>query len=214
MAKNLEKTIEERVTPLLDDAMLKYLGVHVTEIKVDISDRLRKSPLLDIDIDTRSPFKKAKRAFRKAYVQRLLRLHFGNVSEVARISGLDRRSIHRLIGAHKLRVQQFRTELMRSDYIKRQAVRSIIESTLDSYKQSIHPGRFQQLYKQAPSLSRDIVKELPERPVSLKVAERAFERRYFNKILAEHKGTLAQLAKRVGLRYETLHRKLKTLNLS
>jgi len=214
MPEDLERTIEEKVTPLVDEAMQKYLGVHISEIKADISDRLRKSPLLELPVDSSLSFREAKRRFVKAYVERLLRLHFGNVSEVARLSGLDRRSVHRLIVEHKLRIEPIRHELHRPSYVKQQAVQGIIESTLDLYKPAIAPARMESLYRYVPTLSKDIVRELPERPVPLAVAEREFERRYFEQLLASHKGTLAQLAKRVGLRYETVHRKLKLLGLS
>jgi DNA-binding NtrC family response regulator len=213
VVEDLERTIEEKVTPLVEEAMQKYLGVHIAEIKADISDRLKKSPLLELPVDVSLPFREAKRRFIKAYVERLLRLHFGNVSEVARLSGLDRRSIHRLIVEHKMRIEPIRHELHRPSYVKQRAVQGIIESTLDVYRPAINAVRMESLYRYVPELSKEIVRELPERPVSLAVAEREFERRYFGQLLASQKGSLQQLAKRVGLRYETVYRKLKMLGL-
>ena len=210
---DLERTIDERITPLVDEAMQKYLGVRVEEIRADISDKLRKSPLFDIPIDSGQSFKAAKKAFIKSYIERLLRLHFGNVSEVARISGLDRRSIHRVVQKGKVDVDRFRSALLRSEYVRTLAVKTIIESTLDVYRPIIVPARLDSFVKYVPSLSRDIVRTLPENPVPLAVAEREFEVRYFEQVLASHKGTLGALAKRIGIRYETLHRKLKALGI-
>ena len=45
MVKGLEKLIDAKVKPLLEEAMHKNLGVTVSEIELDITDRL-KSPLL------------------------------------------------------------------------------------------------------------------------------------------------------------------------
>ena len=61
--ENLEKVITEKINPMLDNAMHEYLGITVNEIKDDISDKLKKTPLLDIDVNTSVNFKKAKEDF-------------------------------------------------------------------------------------------------------------------------------------------------------
>jgi DNA-binding NtrC family response regulator len=40
-----------------------------------------------------------------------------------------------------------------------------------------------------------------------------FEKQYFEKALKENKGNVSKTARKIGLRYETLHRKLKKLGL-
>ena len=208
----LEAVIEKRVKPLLDEAMQRYLGVHVSEIENDISDKLRHGSLLLIDIDTSIPFKKAKRLFKKAYISRLAKRLFGNVSEIAKISGIDRRSVHRIIAEMKIAVPKFRKEIEKVEYIRETTVQNIIQSTLDSYKSALNPEKFVSLYSKAPELSKDILKELPEKEITLKEAEREFERAYFQKAL-EQNNNISQTARKIGLRYETLHRKLKVLGL-
>ncbi|HSU72289.1 MAG TPA: helix-turn-helix domain-containing protein [Candidatus Binatia bacterium] len=208
---NLEKTIEEKVKPLVADAMQKFLGVTVSEIEHDISGKLKRSPLLDYDVDVTKPFKQAKLDFKRYYLTRLLQNHFGNVSEVARIANLDRRSIHRLITALKIDVRRFRQELLRGEYVKQEAVKDIIQQTLDSYKQSLNPDKLALLYRFAPTLSKDIVAELPEAPLTLDQAEAEFERKYFAKALALFNNNISKTARAIGIRYETLHRKLKML---
>ena len=44
--EKLENVLQEKIQPFLDDTMKKFLGVKITEIKSDISDRILKSPLL------------------------------------------------------------------------------------------------------------------------------------------------------------------------
>ena len=210
---DLEKKIDERVKPMLDDAMQKFLGVTVGEIGKDISSKIKRSPLLDYDVDVTVPFKKAKIDFKRYYLTRLLRNHMGNVSEVARIAGLDRRSIHRLITSLKISIKKYRDELLRGEYVKQEEVKNIIEETLEHYKASLNPDRFAMLYKFAPVLSKDIAHELPESPLTLDQAETEFEKKYFGKALSMFNNNISKTARAVGIRYETLHRKLKGLGI-
>ncbi len=204
----LEKVISDRVQPILDDAMVKYLGVTIREINADISDKLLKNPLFEFEVNTRLPYRKAKEEFRKIYLARLLRLNFGNVSAVAAIAGIDRRSIHRLIKRYALRPDQHRKDMLSGQYIKAEAVHTIIEQTIDQYRDVLRPERLQALYSNLDGISREIIKELPEEPLTLKEAEKEFQRRYLIKVMQEERVT-SRAAKRLGIRYETLHRKLK-----
>jgi DNA-binding NtrC family response regulator len=210
---DLEKTIEERVKPLVADAMQKFLGVTVSEIEHDISGKLKRSPLLDYDVNVAISFKQSKLDFKKYYLTRLLQNHFGNVSEVARIAGLDRRSIHRLITSLKIDIRRFRKELLRGEYVKQEAVKDIIQETLDNYKTSLNPQKLELLYRFAPALSKDIVAELPEAPLTLNQAEEEFEKKYFTKALHLFNNNISKTARAIGIRYETLHRKLKSLGV-
>jgi DNA-binding NtrC family response regulator len=64
----------------------------------------RGRELLEIAIDTSSPFKEAKQAlvteFERRYIIRLLAEHNGNISAAARVAGIDRMSIHKML--HRL----------------------------------------------------------------------------------------------------------------
>ncbi|MCZ6635022.1 MAG: sigma-54 dependent transcriptional regulator, partial [bacterium] len=57
------------------------------------------------------PFKEAKDAvienFERAYIQTLLKSYEGNISEAARQSGIDRRSLHRLLIKHGIEASAF-----------------------------------------------------------------------------------------------------------
>jgi len=64
----------------------------------------RGRELFEISIDTRSPFKEAKQAlvteFERRYIRQLLAEHGGNISAAARVAGIDRMSIHKML--HRL----------------------------------------------------------------------------------------------------------------
>tara|TARA_Y100000310_G_C20680827_1_gene815833 strand:+ start:2500 stop:3144 length:645 start_codon:yes stop_codon:yes gene_type:complete len=213
MKKGLEKVIRDKVKPIIDLATIKTLGISSPEIQLDITDHILRSPLVHLPVDTTTSYKQAKKAFKEFYIQKLLHLHFGNVSQVAKIAGIDRRSIHRLVQKFKINVPKMRKEMLRAEYIKESKVSGIIEDTLESYKASFHPEKIKELYAYLPRLSKDIVKELPDEQVSLKEAEDAFDKQYFKAVLDQNNGNIAKTARQIKIRYETLHRKLRKLGL-
>lgn len=209
----IDEVITTKIQPLLDLAMHQYLGVTVEEIKADISDRLKTTPFFDPDLHTDKPYKKAKELARGAYLVRLLRQHFGNVSIAARIAGLDRRSVHRLIEKHKINVGQFREEMIKRSYLKQAAVASIIEKTVSAYKPVLNKTRVDQFYEQLPDLSKHIVDALPDTFLTLDEAERLWEKGYLGFHLEQNRWNISATARKIGIRYETLHRKTKELGL-
>jgi DNA-binding NtrC family response regulator len=64
----------------------------------------RGREVFEISIDTRAPFKEAKQAlvneFERRYIMQLLAEHGGNISAAARVAGIDRMSIHKML--HRL----------------------------------------------------------------------------------------------------------------
>jgi DNA-binding NtrC family response regulator len=105
----LEKIMHKKqnIEPIVEDSMKKFLGVRVKEINEDISSKL-VNPVLQVDFDTSLTFKEAKKRFKKVFITTLLQSCYGNVSKVASISGLDRRSIHRLIKKFKIDIGNLR----------------------------------------------------------------------------------------------------------
>ena len=214
MAKpTLEKVLKERVEPLVEEAMHKFLGITISEFGRDISDKIEKNPLISYEINIDISFKAAKKLFKKEFLTRLLQSHYGNVSAVAKIAGMDRRSVHRAIKEFRIDVKKVRKSMIKTEYYQREAVDTILKKTLDSYKQVIRPGRLEKMYKNVNKISKNIVKQLPPIEMEWKDAEKEFEKRYLEKALEENKGNISKTAKKIGLRYETLHRKLKKLNL-
>tara|TARA_Y100000310_G_scaffold345143_2_gene462162 strand:+ start:1013 stop:1657 length:645 start_codon:yes stop_codon:yes gene_type:complete len=212
MKKGLEKVIRGKVKPIIDNATIKTLGITSPEINVDITDQLLKSPLLDMPLDTTMKFKDAKKEFKKFYIKKLLHLNFGNISQVAKIAGVDRRSIHRLAKEFKFNIDKIRGEMLRAEYVKESKVADILEDTIDTYKSTFNAEKIKELVEYLPKLSKDIVKELPDELITLKEAEEEFEKRFILHVLQENKGNISRTAREIGLRFETLHRKLKQLN--
>ena len=211
--KGLERLVKKKVKPIIDTAMQKFIGITINEINKDISEKLEKSPLIDFEIDTKIKFKEAKKIFKKAYLKKLLQINFGNISQVARAADLDRRSIHRIIKKSDINVGKIREEMIRPYEIKQSAVSSIIEDVLGHYKEVIHPEKLEKVYEDVPKISKEILNNLPEKPLTLKEAEEEFEREYFKKALEENGFNVTVAAKKIGLRYETLHRKAKKLGV-
>lgn len=205
--------LDEKLKSLIKDATTRFLGVTIKELTEDISARLTKSPLIDISIDTSIKFKQAKKRFKKAYIEKMLCLHLGNISDVAREAGTDRRSIHRLIEQMHIPVDKIRKGILHPYDVKASFVSHAIEEVLDKYKTVLHPSKIEQMYKNVSQLSGELQKELPEKKLSLKEAEEDFEREYLKKALAENNNNVTITAKKIGLRYETLHRKIRALRV-
>lgn len=215
MAKeeNIDQLLDDKLKPLIKQATTKALGITVDELTKDITTKLTKSPFLDFPVDTTVKFKQAKKRFKKVYIQKMLALHMGNVSEVARLAGTDRRSIHRLIKSLKIPLTKIKKDLIRPYDIKRSAVTHAIEDVLVKYRDIFHPTKFKSMYNNVDELSENLLKEIPEKTLTMKEAEEEFERVYIKKALKENDNNITQTAKKIGLRYETLHRKIKALNI-
>lgn len=211
--KDLEKALKEKIESLLDESMHDMLGVTISEFGKDISDKIEKNPLIAYDVDTSLSFKAAKKLFKKQFLTRMLQNNYGNVSLVAKITGLNRRSIHRAIKELRINVKRTRKEMVKADYYRKEAVDSILKETLDNYRRVIRPSRLEKMYRNVDKISGDIVKELPTIEMTWDDAERAFEIAFIKKALKENKDNISKTARKIGLRYETLHRKIKKLGI-
>lgn len=205
--------MKERINPMIQESLHKFLGVTINELNRELSDRIESNPLISFDINTSLSFKAAKKLFKKQFLQNLIRNHYGNVTEVARIAGIDRRSVHRAVIELKINITKVRKELLRPDYYKKEAIDDIFRRTLDQYKEVIHPEKLREVYKGVPSLTSDIVKELPAAEMTLKEAEMEFERQYLKKALDENRWNISLTSRKIKLRFETLHRKIKKLGI-
>lgn len=211
--ETLEAVVTTKIKPILETNLQKILGVTIDELNEDISARLQRNPLLDFEIDTTLTFKQAKKRFKKAYLRKLLEIRYGNISEVAKLADVDRRSIHRIVKHGKINVDKIRHEMAKAYNIKKAAINHIIEDVLDSYKEVIHPVKLEKAYEQVSGVSEEILGKLPEEPLTLKQAETIFEKEFIQKALKEHEFNITKTAKAIGLRYETLHRKIKKLGI-
>src|SRR3989338_1354866 len=213
MSEKVLESVVTKVRPLVDEAMQKYLGVTVSEIEEDITDKIKQNPLIDFLVNTNISFKQAKNEFKRFYLLKLLKMHQGNISEVAIVSNIERETIHRLIKKFKINIDRLRQESENIDYIKEAAIKDIIQKSVETYKSSLNPEKIKTFYRQTPALSKDIAKEIPEIRMTFKQAEQEFEKSYINKALEENNSNISQTARKIGLRFETLHRKIRKLGI-
>jgi DNA-binding NtrC family response regulator len=211
--ETLERVVKDKVEPMLEHAMQKFLGITINELERDITEKLEQQQLIGFTIRTDLPFKQAKKLFKKEFLERTIQTHYGNVSEVADIIGLDRRSIHRDIKSLNVNITKLREKLYKKGYFEKEVVDNIIRNTLDNYREIIKPDRLGPMYGHIPELSEGIVKVLPVTDMTWKEAEEEFERIYLKAALENNSGNLTKTAKKIKVRYETLLRKMKKLGL-
>lgn len=207
-----ESVLDLKIKQMVDNAMQKHIGVSINEIKSDISDAVKKGPLIDFNIDTSVSFKKGKTAFKKHYLIKLLIIHSGNISDASKSAGIERETLQRLVKKFKINAGKFREENPR-EYIREVEIKEAIKKTLDLYKESINPNKLKEMYVYAPELSKNIAKIIPVNFISLKDAEREFEKIYIECALRENKNNISKTARMIKLRFETLHRKIKELGI-
>ncbi len=211
--ENLEKVMKHKVEPIIEEAMEKYLGVKIGKINEDISDKIEATPLISFSIDISIPYKIAKKMFKKDFLTKVIQTHYCNISKVAEILDVNRRSLHRVIKDLGIEVEQLRKEMLRPTYYKQEMVDTVLRKVLDNYKTVLHPRRLQQAYDKVEMLSENIAKELAGQELTLKQAEEMFEKEYLRKAIIEYKGNITKTAKAIKLRYETLLRKIKKLGI-
>ncbi|MBT3406473.1 hypothetical protein HN419_04865 [Candidatus Woesearchaeota archaeon] len=210
--RDLEREVRN-TEKIVSEAMHRIAGVTIAELNKDITAKLEKNPLFDFKINTNIPFKTSKKLFKKEYLRRLLQTNLGNISLAAKVADIDRRSIHRLINETGIEVGRIREEMIRPYEIKREAVNHMIENALDQYRTIIHPDKLKEMYRGVSEVSEDILEDLPVNQLTMKEAEEEFEKAYLRKALEDARGSVTKAARKIGLRYETLHRKAKKLGI-
>lgn len=209
--QDLEEAIKEKVLPLLEETMEKSWGVTIPKIEQDISDKLAK-PGLNFYVASGTSFDKAKKKFKQEFLKRELQQHEGNVSQLAKMLGVDRRSIHRAVKAFDIDVKVYRAGFDIENY-QEKVVDLTIRNALEQYKEIIQPSKLENMYRALPELSKNIAKVLPQEIMTWKEAEREFERQLFEQVLEENNWKVSETAKKLKIRIETLQRKMKKLGL-
>lgn len=210
--KDLEETLKEKVSPLLEKSMEKTLGISIPRLSSDITDKLKNSPFM-IYIPSGLNFSQAKKHFKKEFFKRELRIHLGNVSLLAKELRIDRRSVHRLVKEFSVDIHKLRHDLENMNLNYEDFIKEAISSTLKQYEEIIQPKKILAMYENVPDLSRNIAKFLPHPTVSWKDIEQEFERHFLSGSLQENDWNVNEAAKKIGIRAETLHRKIRNLGL-
>ncbi len=219
--KDLEEAIKDKLSPLLEETMEKHWGLTIPKLETDITDQLT-NPQLNMYIPQHLTFSQAKHLFKSEFLKRELQLHRGNVSQLAKTLALDRRSIHRAIKDLDLHrqpekklfaVQDDLNSFDSKERYQQEMVDQAIRGTLRPYKELIQPQQMEKFYQDVPRLSRNIVKFLPYQEWTWKEAEQEFEMQFFQQALKENKGSIRGTAAKIGIRPETLSRKMKKLGV-
>ncbi|MEW5896911.1 MAG: helix-turn-helix domain-containing protein [Nanoarchaeota archaeon] len=212
--KSLEETIKEKVSVLLEEIMEKSWGIAIPKVESDITDQL-KSPQLNVYLPPNLRFSEAKKKFKAEFLKNELRLHRGNVSQLARFLEVDRRSLHRFIRKTGINVDVIRSQEEESGEKYRESlIDKTIRSALEEYREIIRPQKMERIYLEVPALSRNIARILPHQHLSWKEAGREFERQFLHEALSECQWNVSRAAEKLDIRVETLHRKIKKLGLS
>jgi DNA-binding NtrC family response regulator len=209
---NLEESIKDKVLPMLEETMEKNWGIVIPKIETDITDKL-KNPSLNIYISMDLNFSEAKDKFKIEFLKRELRINRGNVSLSAKKLGINRRSIHRAIKDLKIDLDEIRKRELDSKNYQEEIVDKAIRTTLDQYKSLLHPNQMEKMYQQVETLSKNIARFIPYKEMSWKEAEREFEKQFLEQIIKNSQEKISKTARRIGIRPETLYRKIKMFDL-
>lgn len=210
--EHLEKVVQEKVKPIITRAMHEHLGITVQELEKDITDTLTRTKIFNIRVRHDLTYKKAKKEFKKEFIQRLLREHSGNVQQASKSADVDRRTLHRLITEFKIESEKYRIK-QQPDYTRKIVVQDLIQKTIEQYKTALHPEKAEHFYKEAPQLSEQIIRELPEEHLTMQQAETIFEKEYIENALTQNEWNVRNTSKSIGLAEETIHRKIKELGI-
>jgi transcriptional regulator with PAS, ATPase and Fis domain len=104
---------------------------------------------------------------------------------------------------------------MRKEKVEQEDVEYInknIKSAIDQYKGLIQEEKIERMYQDLPELSKNIAKNIPHQELTWKQAETVFEKEYIKHHLKKSKN-IKELASKIGLRPETVSRKIGKLRL-
>ena len=210
--KGLEEAIKEKVSPLLEETMEKNWGITIPKIETDITDKLR-NPQMQIYFAPDLTFSSAKKVFKSEFLKKGLLQHLGNVSQLAKTLGIDRRSVHRAIKSLDIDVEELRMKDITGEKYQQEIVDRTLRSAFDKYKEIIQPQKMEKMYSDIPALSRNIAKVLPSSELTWKQAEKEFEKQFLALALKEQENDVSGTAKKLRIRVETLYRKMKKLGI-
>jgi len=210
---NLEETIKGKVALLLEETMEKSWGVYVPQVQSDITDKLQNNLPTKFYIPMTDSFQEAKKKFKSEFLKNQLHLHSGNISQLAKFVGLDRRSIHRAIRKLDLSVEETRRDVRLTAPYQEKIIDETIRFALEGYKDIIQPQKMEKIYQEVPALSRHLAKLLPHHHLTWKQAEWEFEKQFLYQSLKEHHWKVAETARQLKIQPETLHRKIVKLRL-
>lgn len=202
----LEKIMDKKqeITPKIEEVVKNMLGLRIQEVIEDISQRLTG---LDFDVDPKHNYKVAKKRFKKKYTHFLLISTHGNITEAARISGLDRKQITRIVDEFKIDIESIRQtpyvfkEKKTQDYLK-----NIFKDTMSNY--DILQSKINHLnYELTYSLTKDMI----DYNLTYNDAKHLFDKQYFSALIKIYNNDKKQITKHANIAYQSVLRKIKEI---
>ena len=129
--KTLEDTIIERVRPFITENMEKTWGLAIPKLEEDITSKLAKEQTT-IPIRFTLTYEKALQEFKKEFFRRELQKH-QNISFLAKLLGVSRRSVHRSIKELGITVPK-KTKEEQKQYFKEQEIYKTLREALLEYR--------------------------------------------------------------------------------
>ncbi|MFP4656008.1 MAG: helix-turn-helix domain-containing protein [Candidatus Woesearchaeota archaeon] len=208
--ESLERVMEaDGRNRIIEDIFHKYLGVTIKELSQDITKKIDE-PLIESIVKEERDMKKAKEIFLHHYIIRHLESHHGNVKSASKEAGVNRRTLHRMISRFNIETSFMRGRRKETAYETQ--IHDAIERSLNKYEEIIHPNKFDAIYNRITDITKDIANNTDSSSrMSLKDAEDTFLADFISKAIERNHGNLSRAARELGIRYETLHRKMKIL---
>ena len=197
------------ISTLVESVLKKFTGENYPELKENISSNLEFRLLFTIDL-TR-PFKEAKKAFLKTYLNDLLTLSLGNISLAAKKAQLHRRHLHRIINELEIDPNIHRKELIKPGQYMKTSVHNILDETLAN--SSVEEQKLKTLYSNLEDIS-EVIAEHMDDVASYEEALEFFEKEYIEKALKDNNYSIQKTADFLDLSERTLYRKINKLNIA
>jgi DNA-binding NtrC family response regulator len=156
--------------------------------------------LLMFPIDLSKSFKEAKKLFLKNYVNDLLTMNHGNISQAAKKACINRRHLHRIITENEI---VRRKDMIKPSEYRKENIQTILEETLSG----------SQNMKTVEDIS-ELIAKTTEKSVAYDEAIELFEKEYIEHALKSNDYDISRTADAIDVSERTLYRKINKLSIA
>ncbi len=190
------------VNSLVEKVLKKHVVTSIDGLADSIKEGIENRLFLDINLGL--PFNDAKRFFMRKYFEELMIISYGNVSKAAKISGLNRRHLHRLAKTLNLKPQQYRIAMQKPYNYLREDIMHVLDKKTDYQKSN------PKIYTK---IADDFTKTLSSESKSFIQALKEFEKQYFTSLIKRTK-TLSEASRLSKLSQKTLKRRIDMFSIA
>lgn len=142
----------------------------------------------------------AKDNFRRSYLEMLLRYCKGNISKAAKVSGISRKHLYRLVDLEDINVDELRHN-------------HDLEAHIVSSINTAVEGMESNSYKFNKRIMQDIIQAVPDSLPEFRDAEKSVERHYLKKAWDSCKGRIKEIARIAGRSERDIYKKVEEFGL-